>query len=81
MGSKRTECPDAELLGRYVEATLAGGEREELESHLAECRRCRLAVSSALDAGGAVRRLGPGAVWYALGAAAAVMILTKEAAG
>ena len=70
-----TDCADAEALGRYVEGTCSEGEREALEAHLAACGRCLAAVEAAAvappvpEAAGLTR-----AVWWALPAAAAIMI-------
>jgi hypothetical protein len=39
-------CPEADELAAYVEGTLAAGEREALEPHLAACERCQEALAS-----------------------------------
>ena len=42
--------PDAELLNAFAEQALAGGERDVVLRHLAECSRCRQVVTLARDA-------------------------------
>lgn len=39
------DCPEAETLAAYVDRTLAQGERESLETHLALCARCQEQVA------------------------------------
>ena len=38
------ECPDAERLAEYVDGTLGGTERNEIEAHLVACSDCRAVV-------------------------------------
>lgn len=42
-----THHPTDEEVAAYLSGTLPGGEREAVEAHLAECRACRLQVTSA----------------------------------
>ena len=75
METERDRCPDAELIARYCEGSLAGGERDEVEAHLAVCPRCLVAVGAAsgVPRVSVVRRPARGVIW-ALAAAAAIMI-------
>jgi len=45
--STMTHHPTDEEVAAYLSGTLPGGEREAVEAHLAECRACRLQVTSA----------------------------------
>ena len=77
MPARETNCPDSESLGRYVEGALDAPERDRIEGHLAHCRQCRLVAGAAR----ASRRADSHrtVVWWALGAAAAIMIAASLA--
>ena len=49
-GHKVSVCPDIVALSNYVNQSLNTSEMEHIKTHLARCRRCRLAVDSTLDA-------------------------------
>jgi Putative zinc-finger len=83
-GAATPECADAQTLAAYWDKSLASGERERLEAHLADCARCQTqmaaiarAEESARDAMAASR-----VPWYrrwqfaipAMAAAAAVLV-------
>jgi anti-sigma factor RsiW len=38
-------CPDEGMLGAYTESNLLPEEKEAVEAHLAECRRCREVIA------------------------------------
>jgi len=80
MDTERHRCPDAELIARYCEGALTGGERDEVEAHLAVCPRCLVAVraASAMPRVSVVRRPGKVVIW-ALASAAAIMVAASIA--
>ena len=72
-------CPDAETVGRYCDGLSHGAERDAIEMHLASCEACCVVVESACDTAAASSspsiRIRPRTVWYALAAAAAVLLV------
>jgi anti-sigma factor RsiW len=43
-GEVMSECPSDEMLGAFVDHCLRVEQRQEVEEHLADCRRCRKIV-------------------------------------
>ena len=41
-------CPSDALLAKYVEGLVTPNERDKIEEHLAECRRCRTIIALVL---------------------------------
>ncbi len=46
-----TSCPSRQQLDRYLDEQLSGPEREAVESHVAECRACQLALEKVARGG------------------------------
>src|ERR1700735_4606279 len=83
-GPATPECADAESLAAYSDRSLAAREREQLETHFADCARCQLLLADIARADESARiAKSAGAVpWYrrwriaipALAAAAAILV-------
>ncbi len=83
-GPATPECADATALAAYSDRSLAGAERERLETHFADCMRCQLVLADIARAEESARdaRAASEAPWYrrwriaipALGAIAAILV-------